>query len=184
MYTMGNHPSRTGGPHTPNGSVSSKNTGPPSTAGPDGGHLIPMSGTYPAVPQEWDKEVVARLILNRQLAPFYRGLQDEFEAAEDEEDQDTFLDDSPRADDGSAMRRGVERQKRYAELEGLLDRVGIKEDQEHIGDHGLAGQRHNEPAVRRKAEVDFYERGTTECPICMLCVRRVNTSNDANNKLL
>jgi hypothetical protein len=44
----------------------------------DGGLLYPATGIYKHVKQEWDQAVVHRLIQDRKLAPFYRGLQDEY----------------------------------------------------------------------------------------------------------
>lgn len=169
---MGNNPSRssngqgTESPKVVAGSASGSVLA--STAACDGGHLIPMSGIYPLVPQEWDKIAVARLILNRQLAPFYRGLQDEFEPLE-EPDTDLFAEDSAIIDDTViTQQREAQRKAKGKELAALLEDVGIKEAQENVGDQSFAGQRHREPSSRRKAEIEFYLRGTTECPICML----------------
>lgn len=168
---MGNNPSRGANGHgseSPRVAASSS-TGAPtltSTLACDGGHLIPMSGTYPAVPQEWDKIAVARMILNRQLAPFYRGLQDEYEGVE--ESEDVAVEDSE--DTVAAQQREAQRKARAKEIAALLEDVGIKEGQDSIGDQAFAGQRHKEPSSHRKAEIEFYDRGTAECPICMLLV--------------
>jgi len=127
-----------------------------------------MSGTYPAVAQEWDKIIVAKLILNRQLAPFYRGLQDEYNAVE-EPDSDLFAEDSAISTDEVAQHElEVQRKSRLKEVGLLLDDVGIREGIEWVGDQAFVGQRHRESSSRRKVEAEFYERGTTECPICML----------------
>ena len=143
-----------------------------------------MSATYPAVPQEWDKAIVTRYILARQLAPFYRGLQDEWDPPSDDEDEDRTDDSAIASDfsfrnpsmdlDSSQRERSEQKQQRrklrLIELETLLNTVGAKEGQEVVGDQCFAGRRGKEPAARRRAEVEAYERGTAECPICMLCV--------------
>lgn len=42
----------------------------------DNGHLVPLSNIYPTSPQDWIHDTVQRLIVERKLAPFYRGLDD------------------------------------------------------------------------------------------------------------
>lgn len=147
---MGNNPSS----HSRNGHAGSTaaGAGPSSPAfGPDGGHLVPLSGTYANQPQDWDKAVVHRLILSRALAPFYRGLQDEWE-------QDT--DDRPQLD----------------RLLAAAGKVAAKAPAPTAPDQDpeevplVAVDRSREPERHREAEATAYERGTAECPICFLCV--------------
>ena len=42
----------------------------------DHGHLLPLSNIYPNAAQDWLHDVVQKLIVERKLAPFYRGLED------------------------------------------------------------------------------------------------------------
>lgn len=42
----------------------------------DNGHLVPLSNIYPSSAQDWIHDTVQRLIVERKLAPFYRGLED------------------------------------------------------------------------------------------------------------
>lgn len=168
---MGNTPSSKNGQSQAgaNGPSTSAGNSQQSIAAPDGGYLIPMSGTYPAVNQEWDKQVVARLINARQLAPFYRGLQDEFELP-DAEDDDTTTDDVFSEDSAQQRPDDSRRMAKITELNDLLNQVGIKEGQESVGDQGHVGMRQRESHARIRAEMEAYARGTTECPICMLLV--------------
>lgn len=49
----------------------------PQDARVDNGHLVTLSNIYPNAPQEWLRDVVQALIVERKLAPFYRGLEDQ-----------------------------------------------------------------------------------------------------------
>jgi len=49
----------------------------------DNGHLLPLSNIYPNSPQDWMHDKVQTLIVERKLAPFYRGLEDEPEPSDD-----------------------------------------------------------------------------------------------------
>lgn len=95
------------------------------------------------MPQEWDAETVISLIDRRKLAPFYRALQDELE-----DNRDPAV---------------TSRQ-----LEIALEGAGATQDSEVTGHHGRAGMRSKEPSAHRKAEVNAYLSGTSECPICMM----------------
>jgi hypothetical protein len=65
----------------------------PQDARVDNGHLVPLSNIYPNAPQEWVKDIVQSLIVERKLAPFYRGLEDyEGEDNFDKDEIDTALD--------------------------------------------------------------------------------------------
>jgi hypothetical protein len=125
----------------------------------DGGLLYPATGIYKHVKQEWDQAVVHRLIQDRKLAPFYRGLQDEYATADG---------DLPAASAFSGIDDGAA-DTAAARLESLLDAVGVQKGEDHLGDQIQRGQRLREPEAHRKAEREAYERGTEECPICMMC---------------
>lgn len=58
----------------------------------DGGGLVPLTGIYPSSPQDWLHDVVQRLIVDRKLAPFYRGLEDWDEDDFDRDEIDKALD--------------------------------------------------------------------------------------------
>jgi hypothetical protein len=59
----------------------------PQDARVDNGHLVPLSNIYPNAPQDWMHDAVQRLIVERKLAPFYRGL-DDWEPPDDDDDFD------------------------------------------------------------------------------------------------
>jgi len=48
----------------------------PQEARVDNGHLVPLSDIYPNAAQEWLRDTVQSLIVQRKLAPFYRGIED------------------------------------------------------------------------------------------------------------
>jgi len=59
----------------------------------DNGHLVPLSNIYPTSPQDWIHDTVQKLIVDRKLAPFYRGLEDwDGEDSYDRDEIDTALD--------------------------------------------------------------------------------------------
>lgn len=65
----------------------------PQDARVDNGHLVPLSNIYPNAPQEWLRDTVQSLIVERKLAPFYRGLEDyDGEDDFDKDALDTALD--------------------------------------------------------------------------------------------
>ena len=64
----------------------------PQDARVDNGHLLPLSNIYPSSPQDWLHDVVQKLIIDRKLAPFYRGLEDWEEDEYDKEAVNTALD--------------------------------------------------------------------------------------------
>ena len=131
---MGNNSSSPRAPSTsPNPSK------PLPTLGPDGGHCISVTGIYHEF--EWDAPAVTRLILNRALAPFYRGLQDEWSS--------------------EITREALGQQ---------LDVVGRKEVTEETVNYPPVPERRREDERHKRAEVEAYERGTVECPICFLYV--------------
>ncbi|POW10118.1 hypothetical protein PSTT_06347 [Puccinia striiformis] len=79
--------SRASAPATPTGNhhhqqqqhqptIIDSNLPPPTTTFIDGGYLFPLSNIYPSSPQDWLHPIVQQLILDRRLAPFYRGLED------------------------------------------------------------------------------------------------------------
>ena len=61
----------------------------PQEARVDNGHLLPLSNIYPTSAQDWLHDVVQKLIIDRKLAPFYRGLED---WNDDKETTDSALD--------------------------------------------------------------------------------------------
>lgn len=122
-----------------------------------------MSGTYATNPRDWDKAVVTKLIQNRQIAPFYRGLQDELEGLS-EANEDAFAESPPKHASNQS-----EIDAKHEEIERLLQDVGVRPGQESFDDQGRIGMRARESAPHRRAEIEMYERGTLECPICMMC---------------
>lgn len=66
----------------------------PQDARVDNGHLVPLSNIYPTSPQDWIHDTVQKLIVERKLAPFYRGLEDwDGEDSFDREEIDQALDE-------------------------------------------------------------------------------------------
>jgi hypothetical protein len=66
----------------------------PQDARVDNGHLVPLSNIYPNATQEWLRDTVQSLIVDRKLAPFYRGLED-YDGEDDfnRDELDKALDD-------------------------------------------------------------------------------------------
>jgi len=100
--------------------------------------------------------VVTTLILDNQLAPFYRGL-DDFEEDWTEEDIRTALDEA--------------RDKDYAEDVKNSYTQRLKEERESGKKYGTP----EEKAERARREAKAY-LGAVECPICFLV--RLFTFND------
>lgn len=66
----------------------------PQEARVDNGHLLPLSNVYPNAAQDWLRDTVQSLIVERKLAPFYRGLEDyDGEDAFDRDELDKVLDE-------------------------------------------------------------------------------------------
>lgn len=61
----------------------------PQEARVDNGHLLPLSNIYPNATQDWLRDTVQSLIVERKLAPFYRGLED-YDDDEDSFDRDAL----------------------------------------------------------------------------------------------
>ena len=110
------------------------------TLGPDGGHLVSVSGVY--LEHDADLHVVAGLINARKLAPFYRGL-DELPDEPTRETVDAALYEV-------AQPRAADDERRKAAL-------------------ALLPNRRTEPERHRRAEALAYIKyGTVDCTICFL----------------
>lgn len=99
----------------------------PQEARVDNGHLLPLTNIYPNAPQDWLHDKVQTLIVERKLAPFYRGLEDWDESDEfDKELVDTALDSV-----GSEQSRAWRRDKRiYSTEDRLAEAAMYKRPQE------------------------------------------------------
>ena len=135
---MGNNASREGSAAAAQDSAA--RSAARATLGPDGGHLVSVSGVY--LEQDADLDVVAGLINARKLAPFYRGLDE----LPDEPTRDT-IDAALYA---VAQPRAADDDRRKAAL-------------------ALLPNRRTEPERHRRAEALAYlKHGTVDCTICFL----------------
>lgn len=109
----------------------------------DNGHLVPLSNIYPNAPQDWLHDVVQTLIVQRKIAPFYRGL-DDCDGADDNDDEN---------DESSSF-----------------DVEAINTALNNVGDEQAKKWRRKlYKDADRKAEANMY-RKAAECPICFLWV--------------
>lgn len=162
---MGNAPSHQGGgsPPTndaPPSSVPPKDNRPPAPPPtpqtpllmPYGGHLSPQNPHALSHPQAHDycKEVVCELILDNQLAPFYRGL-DDFEEGWTEDDVKRELKEVREKDYDDDVDNSFTRRLKDERDPALKLKWGTPE----------------EKAERARREAKAY-LGAVECPICFL----------------
>lgn len=137
---MGQGSSRDGAPSGGSADTTPKPPARPSL-GPDGGHLVSVSGVY--LDQDADLDVVAALIHARKLAPFYRG-----------------LDELP---DGEPGREAIE-----AALNEVAQPKANDDDRRKAA-LALLPNRRSEPERHRRAEALAYiKHGTVDCTICFL----------------
>jgi hypothetical protein len=124
----------------------------------DFGFLVPQ-GLYPG-PQDWNQAIVAQLIVQRKLAPFYRPLEDYDESWSDEQ----ILASRKERSESPEMPNNNE------------TAPAIPSSKPDVGSsfrsHGKRPSTHKE--VAKFSEVAIY-RGAVECPICFL-VRLVSNS--------
>ncbi|KAG8707831.1 SNF1-interacting protein [Ceratobasidium sp. 395] len=116
----------------------------------DFGHLSPQ-GIYTG-PQDWNQQVVGKLIVDRKLAPFYRPLED----YEPDWDDETILRNRKVKPGEEALPPPVTMQ-----VFGPTPTSGKTSTK----GKGVADRR--EPA--KMAEAEVY-RGATECPICFMAI--------------
>lgn len=162
---MGNAPSHQGGgsPPTndaPPSSVPPKDNRPPPPPPtpqtpllmPYGGHLSPQNPHALSHPQAHDycKEVVCELILDNQLAPFYRGL-DDFEEGWGEDDVKRELKEVREKDYDDDVDNSFTRRLKDERDPAIKLKWGTPE----------------EKAERARREARAY-LGAVECPICFL----------------
>lgn len=112
----------------------------------DFGHLSPQ-GVYTA-PQDWNQEVVANLIIDRKLAPFYRPLEE----YNDSWDEEQIL----------AARKPLPESHPHAQAESTPSGSIGGGSRFHHKQSSKAGKE-----VFRPSEASIY-RGAVECPICFL----------------
>ncbi|KAG9104911.1 SNF1-interacting protein [Ceratobasidium sp. 370] len=122
----------------------------------DFGHLSPQ-GIYTG-PQDWNQQVVGKLIVDRKLAPFYRPLED----YEPDWNDETILRNRKVKPGEEALPPPVTMQ-----VFGPTPASG----KSSVKGKGVADRR--EPA--RMSEAEVY-RGATECPICFLIKRSEPTT--------
>jgi len=118
----------------------------------DYGCLTPQ-GVYTG-PRDWNQSIVAQLICERKLAPFYRPLED----YEDSWDDDQIL----------AARKDFPEQDASAQGDPTISR------QESGSSSSTARTHHKRPSVAKEVprhiEAALY-RNAAECPICFLVCR-------------
>ncbi|KAF8610851.1 hypothetical protein BDV93DRAFT_601804 [Ceratobasidium sp. AG-I] len=114
----------------------------------DFGHLTPQ-GIYTGA-QDWNQQVVGKLIVDRKLAPFYRPLED-YEANWDDE---TILRNRKLKTGEEALPPPVS-----MPVSGVAPNAG----KSSIKGKGVADRRE----TQRMSEAEVYH-GATECPICFM----------------
>lgn len=96
----------------------------------DNGHLLPLTNIYPNSPQDWLHDKVQTLIVERKLAPFYRGLEDWDEVEDDDEFDKGEIDstlDSIGTEQSKAWRKDS---KLYSKHDRLAEAAMYKKAQE------------------------------------------------------
>lgn len=129
---------------------------------PYGGHLSPQNPHALGLPQahDYSKTIVTALILNQQLAPFYRGL-DDFEEEWSETEVTNALAET--------------REKDFAEQVQNSATSQLREERETVA-RGRRLAHEAERAERQRREEKAY-LGALECPICFLFYPpNINTS--------
>ena len=115
----------------------------------DFGYLTPQ-GVYTG-PRDWNQSIVAQLICERRLAPFYRPLEDYDESWDDE--QILAHRKEPPQDSDSPAEASSSR----------VDTGSISSSRSHKRGHAST----NSKETIRHPEAAIY-RGAIECPICFL----------------
>lgn len=129
---------------------------------PYGGHLSPQNPHALGLPQahDYSKTIVTALILNQQLAPFYRGLDD-------------FEEDWSELDTAHAL--AETREKDFAEQVQNSATSRLRDEREVVA-RGRRLDHEAERAERQRREDKAY-LGALECPICFLYYPpNINTS--------
>ncbi|CAG8822534.1 22503_t:CDS:2, partial [Racocetra persica] len=117
----------------------------------DGGQLVP-NGVY-KVPQDWDYRSVRKFIIERKLAPFYKGLSD-YDESWDEVTLTTH--NLPKAGEG----------KKNATFSGECQSQGSREiKRASLNATGTTKGKETSPV--KPLESQLY-KGAVECPICFL----------------
>ncbi|CAG8637705.1 12907_t:CDS:2 [Dentiscutata heterogama] len=129
----------------------------------DGGQLVP-NGVY-KVPQDWDYRSVRKFIIERKLAPFYKGLSD-YDESWDEVTLTTH--NHPKASEG----------KKCATFSGECQSQGSREIKRASTLNVTGTTKGKEASTVKTLESQLY-KGAVECPICFL--RPESGSLGANN---
>jgi hypothetical protein len=150
--------------------------GPPTPAGlVDGGHLTPQ-GLYALRPaaQDYSHQIVKGLILDKKLAPFYRGLED-YEDDWTDEQVMTGLKEV-RAAQAEQEAAQQQEQEALAPLAGSSGTAGgsgglaagtLKKGLKIVGGGKDKREEKEKLADRERKEARAY-KGSVECPICFL----------------
>ncbi|CAG8460422.1 9536_t:CDS:2, partial [Cetraspora pellucida] len=127
----------------------------------DGGQLVP-NGVY-KVPQDWDYRSVRKFIIERKLAPFYKGLSD-YDESWDEVTLTTH--NLPKAGEG----------KKNATFSGECQSQGSREIKRASTLNVAGATKGKETSPVKTLESQLY-KGAVECPICFLYYpRNINYS--------
>ncbi|CAG8481880.1 18335_t:CDS:2 [Gigaspora rosea] len=127
----------------------------------DGGQLVP-NGVY-KVPQDWDYRSVRKFIIERKLAPFYKGLSD-YDESWDEVTLTTH--NLPKAGEG----------KKSTTFSGECQSQGSREIKRASTLNVTGTTKGKEASPVKTLESQLY-KGAVECPICFLYYpRNINYS--------
>lgn len=125
----------------------------------DFGYLSPQ-GIYTG-PQDWNQQVVGKLIVDRKLAPFYRPLED----YEPDWDDDTILRNRKVKPGEEALPPPVS-----MPVSGAVPSTGKS---------SIKGKSADRREAQRMSEAEVYH-GATECPICFMVRLFVNITACVN----
>ncbi|KAF9149503.1 SNF1-interacting protein [Linnemannia schmuckeri] len=135
----------------------------------DGGTLLP-NGIYSG-PQDYDFRIVQRLIHQRRLAPFYKGLED----WDDNEDALEVRAAAAAASGGSSASASTHQQQQQQSARGAHAHSHSHSTSSHGHTRGNSSSHNNSQGYAERSMVADPERemkrlyqGAIECPICFL----------------
>ncbi|KAG0203561.1 SNF1-interacting protein [Mortierella sp. GBA30] len=140
----------------------------------DGGALLP-NGIYTG-PQDYDFRIVQRLIIQRKLAPFYKGLEDwddNEDAQEEKEKQQQLLQRTTTST--AATTKTTTTPRTASSSSSSSNSTGHSHSRSHSGHNVARGNNSSSSSVYADRHLTESERekrrlyqGAIECPICFL----------------
>ncbi|KAG0245026.1 SNF1-interacting protein, partial [Mortierella polycephala] len=129
----------------------------------DGGALLPH-GIYTG-PQDYDFRIVQRLILQRKLAPFYKGLEDwdDSEDAQEEKKNQQRIATNSNSNSSNSNNKSSSHSRTHSQSNHNSARGGNSSNSNY--NNYSNADRHLTDSEREKKRL--YQ-GAIECPICFL----------------